>query len=265
MTRVPILMYHSVTDRPTSGTRPHAVRPADFAEQMAYLADRGFTALTFGELTAALDAGGELPERPVVITFDDGYADFHEIALPVLDRLGLRSTLFVTSGWVRDAGPQAAGRPLDRTLSWSQIREAAGHGVEIAGHSHSHPQLDQIPDRELREELRRNKALLEERIDRPVRTMAYPYGYSSARVRRAVSETGYQAACAVNNAVAAGRHDRLAVPRLTVGRDITIARFRRAVEDRGMPLIYLKYRAFTGGYAVVRRTRSALRAVATRQ
>lgn len=265
MTRVPILMYHSVTDRPTPGTRPHAVRPADFAGQMTHLRDHGFTALTFGKLTAALDAGTELPERPVVITFDDGYADFHETALPVLDRLGLGCTLFVTTGWVRDAGPHAAGRPLDRTLSWGQIREAAAHGVEIAGHSHSHPQLDQITDRELREELRRNKGLLEERIDHPVRTMAYPYGYSSARVRRAVREAGYRAACAVNNAIATGHHDRLAVPRLTVGPDITMARFRQAVENRGIPLIYLKYRAFTRGYAVVRRTRSALRAVATRR
>ncbi|MEW9534337.1 polysaccharide deacetylase family protein [Microbispora sp. NPDC049125] len=258
-TRVPILMYHSVTDQPTPATRPHAVRPADFAAQMAYLKDGGFTPLTFAGLAAALEGGGPgLPARPIVITFDDGYADFHTEALPVLDRHGFPCTVFVTSGWLDDAGAEAAGRPLDRMLTWSQVREAAAHGVEIAGHSHSHPQLDQIPRDMVRQELRRNKALLEDRIGGAVTTMAYPYGYSSARVRREVREAGYKAACAVNNAVAGDRHDLLAVPRLTVGRSTTTARFRRAAEGRGVPLIYLKERTLTRGYAVVRRSRSGL-------
>ncbi|MCT9930893.1 polysaccharide deacetylase family protein [Planotetraspora sp. A-T 1434] len=266
MTRVPILMYHSVTDRPNGDTRPHAVRPGDFAEQMGYLKDAGFTPLTVGELVASLNRPGrEVPARPVVVTFDDGYADFHAQALPVLDRLGIPSTVFLTSGWVHDAGTEAAGRPLDRMLSWSQAREAAEHGVEIAGHSHSHPQLDQLRDHELRQELRRNKALLEDRIGRPVTTMAYPYGYSSARVRREVRKAGYWAACAVSNAIAADRHDLLAIPRLTVGRSTTMARFRLAVEGRGVPLLYLKERILTSGYAVVRRTRRGLGRMATGQ
>ncbi|WP_218001894.1 polysaccharide deacetylase family protein [Microtetraspora malaysiensis] len=266
MTRVPILMYHSVTDRPTPETRPLAVRPGDFADQLGYLRETGFTPLTVADLVASLHrTGPELPDRPVVITFDDGYADFHEEALPVLDRTGFPATLFLTSGWVADAGADAAGRPLDRTLSWGQAREAAEHGVEIAGHSHSHPQLDQIGDHELRQELRRNKGVIEDRLGRPVTTMAYPYGYSSARVRREVRRAGYWAACAVGNAVAADRHDELAIPRLTVSGGTTMARFALAVEGRGVPLIYLKERTLTKGYAVLRRTRYGLRKIATRQ
>ncbi len=163
------------------------MRPGDFADQLGHLKDGGFTPLTFADLAATLrDGGSALPERPVVITFDDGYADFHTEALPILDRYDFAATVFVTSGWLDDAGPHAAGRPLDRMLTWSQTKEAAAHGVEVAGHSHSHPQLDQIGDAALREELSRNKALLEDEIGRPVTTMAYPYGYSNARVRRAV-------------------------------------------------------------------------------
>lgn len=260
--RVPILMYHSITDRPNDDTRPHAVRPGDFEEQLGYLKDTGFTPLTLADLVASMNGTGPaLPRRPIVVTFDDGYADFHAVALPLLDRYGVPATVFVTSGWLADAGPDAAGRPLDRMLSWSQVREAAAAGVEIGGHTHSHPQLDQLPDQELREELRRNKALLEEKAGRPVTTMAYPYGYSSARVRREVRKAGYWAACAVNNAIA-GRHDVLAMPRLTVGRSTTIGRFRRAVENRGVPLVYVKERALTKGYAVVRRIRYGLRQVA---
>ncbi|GGK76358.1 polysaccharide deacetylase [Sphaerisporangium melleum] len=265
--RVPILMYHSVTDRPNSATRPLAVRPSVFESQMTYLKDRGFTALTLGDLVATLygTGGAPVPDRPVVITFDDGYADFHGEALPVLERLDFPATVFLTSGWVSDAGRDAAGRPLDKMLSWSQAREAVSCGVEIAGHSHSHPQLDQLPDAALRQELRRNKALLEDKVGRPVATMAYPYGYSSARVRKEVRKAGYWAACAVANALAGDDDDVMALPRLTVSRSTTMNRFRRAVEGRGVPIIYLKEHALTKGYAMVRRTRYGLRQVVGRE
>jgi peptidoglycan/xylan/chitin deacetylase (PgdA/CDA1 family) len=261
MIRVPILMYHSVTDAPNPDTRPLAVTPSAFADHLDYLKDRGFTPLTVADLIASLNhtTGRSLPERPVVLTFDDGYADFHEHALPLLDRHSFTATVFLTSGWVSDAGKDAAGRPLDRMLSWNQAREAAECGVEIGGHSHSHPQLDQLSDHDLRQELRRNKALLEDRIGRPVATMAYPYGYSSARVRREVRRAGYWAACAVNNAITAEGHDVLALPRLTVAHGTTPGMFRRAVEGRAVPLIYLKERVLTKGYAVVRRTRYGVR------
>ncbi|GII91483.1 polysaccharide deacetylase family protein [Sinosporangium siamense] len=254
MTRVPILMYHSVTERPNPETRPLAVRTSVFAEQMSLLRDRGFSPLSLGGLTEAFHSG-TVPGKPIVVTFDDGYADFHSDALPVLERHGIPATVFVTSGWLADAGRHAAGRPLDTMLSWSQVREAVSCGVEIGGHSHSHPQLDQLPDRDLAGELRTNKALLEDETGRPVVTMAYPYGYSSARVRREVARAGYSTACAVANALTSAVHDRLALPRLTVAANTTMGKFLRAVEGSGIPLIYLKERALTKGYAVVRRTR----------
>ncbi|MEO3873927.1 polysaccharide deacetylase family protein [Nonomuraea sp. B12E4] len=263
MIRVPILMYHSVTDNPNPETKPHAVRPGDLAEQVAYLSESGFTPLTLGDLVASLNKnnGRSLPAKPVVLTFDDGYADFHSHALPLLERHGFPATVFLTSGWVSDAGQDAAGRPLDAMLSWTQALEAAQTGIEIGGHSHSHPQLDQLRMDDLRQELRRNKGLLEEKIGAPVATMAYPYGYSSARVRREVRKAGYFAACAVNNSLAADRHDVLAIPRLTVGKGTTLSMFKRAVEGSSVPLIYLRERILTKGYAVVRRTRYGLQRV----
>jgi peptidoglycan/xylan/chitin deacetylase (PgdA/CDA1 family) len=240
---VPVLMYHSI-----GGTDRLAVRPEVFAEQMAYLAENGFTPLPFG--SRARPAG-----RPVVITFDDGYADFHEHALPVLDRFGFTATVFVTTGWLHDAGPHAAGRPLGRMLTWRQVEEVAAAGVEIGAHGHSHAQLDQLGTEELRDELRLSRALLQDRLGRSVHTMAYPYGYSSARVRREVRAGGYAAACAVANAVMAGRHDPLAVPRLTVRAGTTSDGFARALDGRGFRTDHV----LTKGYAVVRRSRYAVR------
>jgi peptidoglycan/xylan/chitin deacetylase (PgdA/CDA1 family) len=241
--RVPVLMYHSI-----GGTDGLAVRPEAFEEQMAYLKDEGFTPVPFGARDRPAD-------RPVVITFDDGYADFHEHALPVLDRLGFPATLFVTTGWLHDAGPYAAGYPLGRMLTWRQTDEIAAAGIEIGAHGHSHAQLDQLGDAALREELRRSRELLQDRLGRAVATMAYPYGYSSARVRREVRAAGYDAACAVANSVLSGRHDPLALPRLTVRAGTSIAGFGRALLGRG----FLGDHVLTKGYAVVRRSRYATR------
>lgn len=240
---VPVLMYHSI-----GGTDRLAVRPEAFAEQMAYLKDNGFTPLPFGRR-------GRTAERPVVITFDDGYADFHEHALPVLERFGFPATVFVTTGWLHDAGPHAAGRPPGRTLTWRQVEEAAATGVEIGTHSHSHAQLDQLGDADLRDELCRSRELLQDHLGRPVTVMAYPYGYSSARVRREVRACGYGAACAVANAVQTARHDPLTVPRLTVRASTSSDGFARALDGRGFRTDHV----LTKGYAVVRRSRYAAR------
>jgi peptidoglycan/xylan/chitin deacetylase (PgdA/CDA1 family) len=245
---VPILMYHSI-----GGSDRLAVRPEAFADQLAYLKDGGYTPITFGELVRTR----RRPAQPVVITFDDGYDDFHKRALPLLDRFGFRATVFVTTGWIRDAGPYAAGRPLGPTLSWKQIAEITSCGVEVGGHGHSHAQLDQLSDAVLRTELLRSKRLLEDRLGRSVTTMAYPYGYSSARVRREVRKAGYDAACAVANALTTGGEDRLAVPRLTVRAGTSITDFERALGGRG----FLVDHALTKGYALVRRARYAVRRI----
>src|ERR1700753_3650558 len=98
--RIPVLMYHEIADV-TATPSKLAVAPEVFADQVAYLSDAGFTALTAGELAGILEDGrGQLPERPVVLTFDDGYGDFYDHALPLLKQNGLTGTIFQTTGWV---------------------------------------------------------------------------------------------------------------------------------------------------------------------
>lgn len=140
---VPILMYHEISARPDTASKL-AVSPQALAGQLEYLASHGFSTLTASAVAAALAARAALPERAVVLTFDDGFADFHERALPLLRRYGCTATLFVTTGWISDAGSRAAGRGPGRMLTWSQIIEAASEGIEIGAHSHCHPQLDQL-------------------------------------------------------------------------------------------------------------------------
>ncbi|MFF0746261.1 polysaccharide deacetylase family protein [Streptomyces sp. NPDC004111] len=256
---VPILMYHAVGHRPAQAAYGLSVSPEAFAEQMELLDAHGFTPLTTGELGAAWRGSRTvLPRKPVLITFDDGYEGVHRYALPVLAKYGFRSSLFVTTGWLR--GPHEGPGALDTMLDWDQVRQLAGAGAEIGGHSHTHPQLDQLDDGRLRFELLRCHEIVAEQFGgtSPV-SFAYPYGYSSRRVRRAVRDAGFAQALAVNNASAVPRQGPFALHRLTVQRSTGIERFARMVENTATYRDFARERALTRGYAVVRRCRSAVR------
>ncbi|GAA2310013.1 polysaccharide deacetylase family protein [Streptomyces kunmingensis] len=255
---VPILMYHAVAHEPRPATRGLSVSPDRFAEQMEILAAHRCTPLTTAELAAIWRGGGRaLPDRPVLITFDDGYEGVHRHALPVLAEHGFASTLFVSTGWLR--GPYDTGGGLDTMLDWAQVRALAAQGVEIGGHSHTHPQLDQLPDLELEFELRRCKEIVEGELGALPVSFAYPYGHSDRRVRRAVRAAGFAQSLAVGNALARRRQGPYALQRVTVRRSTGPAEFERLVEGRGLGLNFARDRALTKGYALVRRVRQARR------
>ncbi|MBQ0829891.1 polysaccharide deacetylase family protein [Streptomyces tagetis] len=251
--RVPVLMYHAVAADPKDATRDLSVTPGAFAAQMALIADRGLTPVTTATLAAAWRGEGPLPKRPVLITFDDGYEGVHRHALPVLAAHGFPATVFVTTGWLR--GPYDTGGALDTMLDWGQARELAAAGVEIGGHSHTHPQLDQLGDGRLRFELIHGKEIIADQVGTVPVSFAYPYGYSDRRVRRAVRETGYAQALAVGNALSRRRQGPYALRRVTVRRATGPEAFARLVEGRALTRAYARDRALTKGYAVVRGAR----------
>ncbi|MEV6737721.1 polysaccharide deacetylase family protein [Streptomyces sp. NPDC051104] len=254
---VPILMYHSVATAPNEATRALSVAPEAFREQMALLADLKFTPVTTADLARSWREGGPLPERPVLITFDDGYEGVHRHALPVLARHGFASTLFVSTGWIR--GAHHIGGGLDTMLDWHQVRDLVDAGVEIGGHSHTHPQLDQLPDDALWFELLRCKEIIADELGaRPV-SFAYPYGYSSRRVRRIVREAGFGQSLAVGNALARRRQGPYALQRVTARRTTGAEEFERLVQGRAITRTFARDRALTKGYAMVRRARKVRR------
>ncbi|MCU1615571.1 MAG: putative xylanase/chitin deacetylase [Frankiales bacterium] len=248
----PILMYHSIAERPTRATRRLSVSPAMFARQMQRLAELDYTTMTFSEVGARLTSGAEVPERTVALTFDDGYADFSGAALTVLRRHHFTATVFVTTDWLDDAGESAAGCPLGRMLSSRQLKELVASGIEIGGHSCSHPALDQLGLAELERELRESKDVLEEVIGQPVAALAYPYGYSTGRVRATAAATGYRYGAVVTNACARPPVDPMALPRLTVRRATSIRTFERVIGAHGIRRAFLVDHTLTNGFAVVR-------------
>ncbi|MFH9549528.1 polysaccharide deacetylase family protein [Streptomyces sp. NPDC017435] len=258
-TRVPILMYHSVATEPNHATRTLSVTPEAFAGQLAVIADRGLTPLTTAELAARWRTGRPLPVRPVLITFDDGYEGVHRHALPALAEHGFPATLFVTTGWIRGAHDTGGGP--DTMLDWRQVRRLADAGVEIGGHSHTHPQLDRLDDTRLRTELSRCRDLVADELGSLPVSFAYPYGYSSRRVRTAVRGQGFAQALAVGNSLARRAQGPYALRRVTVRRTTDTEEFERLVDGRAIGRTFARDRALTKGYAVVRRTRGLRRTV----
>lgn len=224
-TAIPILLYHAVTDNPGSHIAPFTVTPENFARQLDVVLDSGFRCITFSRLVdelrspashsgPAVEAGPDL-RRTAVITFDDGFADFYENAAPALEERSLKSTMYVTTGWLEGRASREPG-PTDRMLDWSQLPELEARGVEIGAHSHSHPQLDTLRSAALRDEMVRPKELLENALGHQVRSVAYPHGYNGPRVQRAARRAGYDSAAAVRNRQCPQGEDVFRISRLTV-------------------------------------------------
>jgi peptidoglycan/xylan/chitin deacetylase (PgdA/CDA1 family) len=222
---IPILMYHSISSHAGPRFRQWTVAPERFEEHLAYLAQSHYTPVTITELVASRTRGDEtLPAQPVVMTFDDGYADFHENALPALHRHGFRATLYIptayvggTSGWLQPEGE--ASRPM---LTWSQMREVVATGIECGGHTHTHPHLDAISAVAAGDEIVTCKRLLEEHLGREVASFAYPHGWHTSAVRRMVRAAGYTSGCAVKNMPNSSTDDPFNLARLAVTADTDV-------------------------------------------
>ncbi|HLJ66478.1 MAG TPA: polysaccharide deacetylase family protein [Chloroflexota bacterium] len=266
-TNIPILMYHSIAAEASPIFRRWTVAPALFEQHMAWLRTAGYTPLTVTRMVRALDgAEPSLPARPVVVTFDDGFADFHAAAVPILSRYACPATLYVctgyldgTSRWLERAGE--GNRPM---LTWDQVAELPRYGVEVGAHTHTHPQLDTLPPEEAREEIVRSRQLLEDWLGVSVESFAYPHGYHSRTVREMVRQAGFSSACAVKHAMSFSGDDRFALARIIVLSDTTIESLGAMVEGRTVSRAGSWQRARSLGWRVVRRTRRRLLASAGR-
>lgn len=234
---VPVLMYHSIATRSSPQFQRFVVHPAEFAEQMAHLSDQGYQPVTTANLITSWSSGKNPSLRPVVLTFDDAFTDFYGTALPILKQYNFQATLYVPTGyigrtarWLASCGE--AGREL---LSWQALGDIASEGIEIAAHSHTHPQLDRVPTEVIQEEAHRSRCLLEDILSVPVEGFAYPFGYWNRAARAAVAAEGFRYACAVTDLTAVLNDNVLTLPRLTVNAGIGVTGLARILNARSIP------------------------------
>jgi peptidoglycan/xylan/chitin deacetylase (PgdA/CDA1 family) len=255
-------MYHSISEQATPRFKQFTVPPKVFAEHMEYLHTHGYTPITATQYAEARKKKGKgLPARPVMITFDDGFADFYSAALPILQQYNFPATLYVTtayihstSRWLFDDGE--GERPM---LTWDQLKEISDLGIECGGHSHTHPQLDTLTDTQVKEEIMRNKQLLEKHLNRPITSFAYPFGYFTANVRQQVQEAGYTTACAVKHAMSSDTSDPFALARWMVYPETTVHDLDAMLNNKNTATLSTLYkRARTPVWQIARRSSAAM-------
>jgi len=195
---LPTLMYHKIGDCPPGSRLAKLwVTARDFRGQMQYLKRHGYTSLLFSELREAELGRRPMPAKPVLITFDDGYANNREIALPILQETGMKGNIFLVFETVgaHNAWHDPAGEPWLRMLTWQDVDEMQrGGSIEFGSHTMRHPNLAKIPLDQVRWELFESKKRLEEKLGREMVGFAYPYGAGAfvPEVRRLALEAGYR-------------------------------------------------------------------------
>lgn len=192
---VPILCYHSIDD---SGSLV-SVSPALFRAQMDFLAHNGYHTIRLSDLCEAVSRRRDLPEKAVVLTFDDGFRNNLTSALPVLTRFGFSATLFVVTGCVGAHldWSRSPGIPKLKMASWDDIRRLADGGFEIGAHTVSHRNLRRLSSAEVRIEIEDSKREIERRLDRRVALFAYPYGEFNGEISDTVKRLGFVGAVTV--------------------------------------------------------------------
>jgi len=180
--RLPILMYHSISDDPEPERSAYykvCTAPARFAEQMRWLKDHGYR--TDGVPTVA-------------ITFDDGYRDNFTVALPVLEECGFTATIYLPTGFIGDQRHQFKGRDC---LTWGEVREMRQRGIRFGAHTVTHQVLRTLGWDQIETELCDSKRAIEDRLQEPVTSFAYPYAFPQedrpfvARFRELIQTVGY--------------------------------------------------------------------------
>lgn len=252
-----MLLYHAVMDDPPEWIAEFTVTPRRFAAHLDAVADSGRTPVTVSALADHLAGRAPLPPRPVVLTFDDGFADLPGPTAAALAERNLPGTAYLTTGAITPSGRSLLPPAPMMRLQKAPLLEQAG--LEVGAHTVTHAQLDTLGRHALERELRDAKRVLEDTLGHPVRHLAYPHGYNSAAVRRAAALAGYETAAAVRHALSSQRDERYRVARLIVRRSHTAADVRAWMRGEGARVAPYRDGVLTVGWRWYRRARAAVR------
>jgi len=174
--RVPILMYHSVSDNLFGKSHPYYqinTSPRVFARQMRWLRQNGYRTMDIADMWAAIVAGTDL-SKTVVITFDDGYQDFHSSAFDVMKQCGFSATIYLATDRIQDTPVRIEGVDY---LTWQEVRELHSEGIRFGSHTVTHPDLRSLGPDQIDYELGYSKEIIEQKLGTAVKSFAYPFAF----------------------------------------------------------------------------------------
>ncbi len=188
--KLPVLLYHHVGPRRPETNAELMASPEQFERQVRWLAEHGYVGIRPSDWLKWCNEGGPLPDRPVLITFDDGYADVAEYALPVLRRYGFSAAVYVVTGQIggTNTWDRAKGLGPCRLMTADEIRHWAVEGIEFGAHSRTHPNLTTLEGDRLAEEIEGSRDDLARLLGTPPISFAYPHGAYTEPVRARVEQ-----------------------------------------------------------------------------
>ncbi len=193
----PVLLYHKI-DHPTPDVKIRGAftSPKRFAKQISYLKKQGFVFYTAAELIKHHGEHGEFPSRGIAVTFDDGWKDNFTHAFPVMRELGIKATIFLVASLIGKVSDQvtAEGEGPREHLSAENIVEMSEYGIEFGSHSLTHLLLNQASPAEIEKEVTESKIYIENLLQKPCETFAYPAGFFTGEAKKVVSDAGYKSA-----------------------------------------------------------------------
>ncbi|RPK77531.1 Polysaccharide deacetylase [Streptomyces sp. ADI97-07] len=255
---VPVLLYHAVMEDPPEWIAEFTVTPRAFAEQLDAIVDSGRTPVPVSALVGRLAGRVQLPDRPVVLTFDDGFADLPGPTAEALAGRSMPATAYLTTGALDPSGDGCL-LPPGPMMTLAQAPLLEQYGMEVGGHTVTHAQLDTLSGARLRRELVDSKRALEDVLGHGVTHLAYPHGYNSGAVRRAARDAGYESAVAVRHALSSLRDEPFRIARLILRRHHTVRDVERWMAGEGAPGAPFADSLPTVGWRWYRRARAAAR------
>jgi len=177
---VPVICYHSIGNDPT-GKSPLIISKEKFREHLKTIKDDGYTTLTMAELNDYLFKDKPIPEKSVVLTFDDGYIDNYTNVFPILKEFNMKATMFIISTYLDGVS----------YMTPNQVKEMSDYGIDIESHTVTHRQLSTLSYEEQLKELKNSKATIENITGKPIISVAYPEGKFNEDTKKAVLEAGY--------------------------------------------------------------------------
>lgn len=223
---IPALAYHKVAAIPDHARhRCNYVTPGQFKAQLRYLSTLGYRSISFAELLAYRRGDGDLPRRPILITFDDGYRSILEFALPTLADFGFVATVFVVTDRLGETNRWDADEIQEPLLSRSDLSRVVGAGHEIQSHTQTHRNLTQLTVAEAWAELQASRLQLEAELQRPVDVIAYPWGATNDCVQDLAQQAGYRAGVILRRRVNFDSTPALELRRIGVNHETSLPRF----------------------------------------
>jgi peptidoglycan/xylan/chitin deacetylase (PgdA/CDA1 family) len=252
-----ILFYHRVSAEHDE----LAVTPKKFEAQMNYLVDEGYQVVDILTATNLLERG-PVPPRTLALSYDDGYLDVAEHALPILEARGFRATVFIAPAVTDGTAAFSWYRSQPPLLGWDEIVDLDQQAtLRFEAHSLTHPELPHLDEAAARNEILGSKLALETRLGRPVEAFSYPSGLFGEREKRLVAEAGFRAAVSCEPGTNDHRTDRFALRRRQVDARDSLLDFRAKVgggHDSPLPLRGLYRRLRYGVGTAMPRSASSL-------